>query len=185
MKHIPFDPEAPLVLHHEINPWLERVAEDIHVFSIRLDLLNRSDIPAESPLILFPRLGLDIRPQPPMLVRPSVSGSRRVLSCVASRTLRVAPHASLTACRILFNFDRSDGKISFTGHDGWCRGERTDDFRILCATGAANFPLRRSELIVAANLLHAAVNRIFMAAETTPPPAPAETMGPALLALGP
>lgn len=183
MKHIPFDPEAPLVFRCEIDPWPERMAQDILVFSIQIELWNRSDIPVESPLILFPQLGLDIRAQSPMAIRPSVSGSRRVLSCTASRTLRIAPNDCLVACRILFTYDRATGAISFTGHDGWRGGESMGDFRILCATGGANFPLRRVELAVDADLLRAALNTVFAPDEGEPQPAPGERARPAPLAL--
>jgi hypothetical protein len=183
MKHIPFDPEAPLVFRCEIDPWPEHMAQDIFVFSIRLDLWNRSDIPVERPLILFPQLGLDIRVQPPMLIRPSVSGSRRVLACTASRALSIAPRGSLEACRILFTRDRAGGAISFTGQDGWRGGESMSDFRILCATGGANFPLRRVELVVDADLLRAALNAVFAPDEGEPQSAPGERARPTLLAL--
>lgn len=183
MKHIPFDPEAPLVFRCEIDPWPERMAQDILAFSIQIDLWNRSDIPVEGPLILFPQLGLDIRAQSPMVIRPSVSGSRRVLSCTASRTLRIAPRESLAACHILFTFDRASGTISFTGQNGWRGGESMGDFRILCATGGANFPLRRVELAVDAGLLRAALNTVFAPDDGEPQLAPGDQARPARLAI--
>jgi hypothetical protein len=182
MKHIPFDPEAPLVFRCEIDPWPEHMAQDVLVFSIRLDLWNRSGIPVERPLILFPQLGLDIRVQPPMLLKPSVSGSRRVLSCMADRALCIAPHGSLEACRILFTYDRASGAISFTGPGGRRSGETTRDFRILCATGGANFPLRRVELAIPADLLRAALDSVFAGGDDEPLPVTIDT-APVPLAL--
>jgi hypothetical protein len=186
MKHIPFDPDAPLILRPEIDPWPDRVEPGIYafrMFRIHLFLENRTDIPVESPLILFPRLGLDIRPYPPMTIQPTMSGPRKLLSCTASSSLQIAPHASLKASAIMFSYDRSSGAFALTHNDSRRIGAAMGDCRISCATGAANFPLRRVELLVAAEALRAAIDSAFTLDGGELPPRPLEQSDETLLAL--
>lgn len=164
MKHIPFDPDAPLVLRTEIDTLPDRAGPSVYAFRMfRIDLFleNRTDIPVEGPLILFPRLGLDLRPYPPMTVQPAMSGPRKLLSCTASTPLRIAPRGSLKACAIMFSYDRSSGAFALTPNDSRRIGAAMSDCRISCATGAANFPLRRVELLVTAGALRAAIDTVF------------------------
>lgn len=161
MKHIPYDLNPPLTLRTEIDSTPDRTGPEIYAFRIQLLLENRTGIPAESPLILFPRLGLDIRPLPPMTIKPTMSGPRRLLACSAHSTLKLAPHDSLEACAIVFSYDRSSGAFSLSMNDSRQIGADMGDFRICCATGAANFPLRRVELQILAGTLRAAIDTVF------------------------
>lgn len=183
MKHIPFELNPPLILRTEIDPWPDRNGPGFYAFRIHLFLENRTDIPAESPLILFPKLGLDIRPLAPMTIKPTVSGPRRLLSCTASSSLRIAPHQSLEACAIMFSYDRSSGSLALTENASRRIGGEMSDFRVACATGAANFPLRRVELLVIAGTLRAAVDTVFASGGGEPPHQPEEQPDPMPLAL--
>lgn len=183
MKHIPFDPNAPLILRTEIDPWPDRMGPGNYAFRIHLFLENRTDIPVESPLILLPQLGLDIRPYPPMTIQPTMSGPRRLLSCTASCSLQIVPQGSLEACAIMFSHDRSSGSLALTENASRHIGEEMGDFRISCATGAANFPLRRVELLVSADTLRAAIDTVFAPGGGEPPHFPVEQSDPVPLAL--
>lgn len=182
MKHIPYDLNPPLTLRTEIDPTPECTGPETYAFRIHLLLENSTGIPAESPLILFPRLGLDIRPHAPMTIKPTMSGPRRLLACSAHNTLKLAPHASLEACAIVFSYDRSSGAFSLSMNDSRQIGADMGDFRISCATGAANFPLRRVELQVLAATLRAAIDTVF-APRGEAPQLQAEPCDPLPLAL--
>jgi hypothetical protein len=183
MKHIPFELNPPLILRTEIDPWPDRNGPGFYAFRIHLFLENRTDIPVEGPLILFPKLGLDIRPVAPMTIKPTMSGPRKLLSCTASGSLRIAPHESLEACAIMFYYERSSGSLALTENASRRIGGEMSDFRIACATGAANFPLRRVELLVFAATLRAAVDTVFASGGAEPPRQPEEQSDPVQLAL--
>ncbi|MGQ0486552.1 MAG: hypothetical protein ACT4SY_14520 [Hyphomicrobiales bacterium] len=174
MKHIPFDPDAPLVLQAEIDPWPDLVAEGIYLFEAHLFLNNRTDIQVESPLILFPLLGLDIRPREPMTVKPTMSGPRKLLACTASSTLQIAPHGRLQTCAIVFAHDCASGAFAFTPDISHRTGEDMGDFCITCATGAANFPLRRVKLQLSAATLRTAIDSVFTPGSAAAPQPPAD-----------
>jgi hypothetical protein len=168
MKHIPYDLNPPLTLRSEIDPSPDCTGPETFAFRIHLFLENRTGIPAESPLILFPRLGLDIQPHPPMTIKPTMSGPRRLLACSAQNSLKLAPDDSLEACAIVFSYDRSSGAFSLSMNDSRQIGADMGDFRIFCATGAANFPLRRVELQVLAATLRAAIDTVFAPSDEAP-----------------
>lgn len=172
MKHIPYELDPPLALRAEIGPWPDCTGPEIYAFTIHLLLDNRTDIQAESPLLLLPQLGLDIRPHPPMTIKPAMSGPRKLLACSAMTSLQIAPLGSLEACAIMFSYDKSSGAFSLTRNESRQVGADMGNFRISCATGAANFPLRRVELQVLGDSLRSAIESVFSNRRAQPRRAP-------------
>ena len=161
MKHIPLDKDAPLVLRTTIDPLLEAVGQDKYRLKIYVALHNLSDIPAEGSLVLFPQLGIDIRPFPPMAIKETKSGPRKVLACAAHTGLLLAPEAHFEVCTILASYNRTSGKITFTSNDYHNVSGNLADFNILCATGASNFPLRQARLEVRSSDMRLVINSYF------------------------
>ena len=161
MKHIPLDIDAPLVLRTTIDPVLELIEEDKYRIKIYVMLYNLSDIPAEGTLVLFPRLGLDIRPFPPLTIHPTTSGPRKVLVCSAQDGSQLGPRQHIEVCTLLASYNRQSGEISFTSNDCLNADKDLADFTILCATGASNFPLRQAQIIVKSSDLRAVIRSFF------------------------
>lgn len=146
MKHIPFDINSPLILETKINTRLDCIEEDKYWLRAYVTIKNLSEIPAERPLVLFPQFGLNIRPYPPMTIKPTTSGPRKLLLCASHDGLQIAAHGNLDFCTVNSVYNHKSGKISFTANDYHCIVKDVSNFSILCATGASNFPLRQAQL---------------------------------------
>ena len=185
MKHIPSEPNPSLILRTKIDPNADRIEHNIYRLRIWVSIHNQSDIPVESPLILFPKFGLDIRPLPVMVIESTTSGPHKILACKARNYLQIAPKGKLEACTILTTYNHETERFAFTPNNYHRAGEEMGNLNVLCATGAANFPLRQAQVSVLASDLKSAANLFLKNLGSAPSLDIADSQTPAPVTVAP